>query len=449
MRDIIVDKFKLRDYQRPIWKALDDGYKRLLIILPRRSGKDLTCWNLLIREAIRKPGIYFYILPTYSQGRKIVFDSMTNDGIRFLDFLPKEAVDNINITQMKISFKNGSIIQVQGSDNIDRLVGTNPRGILYSEYALQDSNAYTFLRPCLTANDGWACFVSTPRGHNGLYDLYNIALQNPNDWFCLKLTVEDTKHVSLDEIQKELDSGEMSEDLVQQEWYCSFDLGVEGSYYSKYLNNMRLQHRIGVVDWDPSYKVNACFDLGIHDATTILWYQVIGTQVRFIDCYSATDQSLAHYAKVLQQKPYVMNKYFGPHDLAVRELGTGLSRLETARQLGISFSIVANIGVEDGIEAVRGALQSKVWISDTNCKDLLKALESYRREYDNKKKVYKDHPLHDWSSHYADNFRYAILSLPKSRDSLTPEDLDRQYREAMSGSSAGLPRIFRDDNPTY
>jgi hypothetical protein len=138
---------------------------------------------------------------------------------------------------------------------------------------------------------------------------------------------------------------------------------------------------------------------------------------------------------------------FGPHDLKVRELGTGLSRLETAKHLGLNFSVVPNLPIEDGIEQVRGALQSNVWISDTGCKDLLKALESYRREYDNKKKVYNDRPCHDWSSHYADCFRYAILSLRHCRDGLTPEDLQKQYQEARGGGHGVFAPVFSNNKP--
>lgn len=330
------------------------------------------------------------------------------------------------------------------------LVGTNPRGCVFSEYALQDPRAYQFLRPALTAIDGWAIFISTPRGRNSLYELYQIAVNNPTDWFAYRLTVEDTGHIPLHEIEREKASGEMSEDLIMQEYFCSWDLGVEGSYYSKVLNKMRLDGRIGVVPHEHGFKVHTAWDLGVHDKTCIGFFQVVGQVVRVIDYYENSDKGLDHYAKILNSKDYLYGKHFAPHDIAVRELSTGLARIDLAKNLGINFTIVPNLPIEDGIESVRAALSSKIWIDETNCAGLLKALESYRREYDSKRKVYKDHALHDWASDPSDMFRYLCLSLPKTRDGLSPEDLDRRYQQAMGGDrNANMPSIFRDDLPPY
>jgi phage terminase large subunit len=160
---IKLDKFKPRDYQLPLCRAFESGkYKRLLAIWPRRAGKDVCVFNLLIRAALRKIGVYYYIFPTYSQARKVVWDSITNNGERFLDYIPKELITSTNSQEMKVYLANGSLIQLIGSDNVDSLMGTNPIGIIFSEYALQDPIAYQFLRPILLANGGWAMFVSTP-----------------------------------------------------------------------------------------------------------------------------------------------------------------------------------------------------------------------------------------------------------------------------------------------
>jgi phage terminase large subunit len=319
---------------------------------------------------------------------------------------------------------------------------------IFSEYALQDPRAYQYIRPILAANDGVAVFLSTPRGKNHLFELYNIAQQAPN-WFCQKLTLDDTQHIPLYEIEREKTEGIMSEDLIQQEYYTSFTLGVEGSYYMRYLDKMRVKGQIGIVPWESGFKVNTAWDIGVRDSTTIIFFQVIGQTVRIIDCYENSKQGLEHYVKIIEQKPYSYNKHIAPHDIKVTEWGTGLTRIEKARQLGIQFTVAPDLLIEDGIEAVRSAF-SKIWIDETNCATLLKALENYRQEFDVKKKIYKSQPLHDWSSHFADCMRYLCISLSKTADGMSPQEIDKRYAEALYGNSqVNLPSIFRDDLPQW
>jgi phage terminase large subunit len=445
---INLDRFKHRDYQIPISDALNRGFRRVLAILPRRAGKDVVAFNYCIKAALKKPGVYYYIFPTYSQGRKVIWDSLTNSGARFLSYVPDEVIDSTNSQEMKIRFRNGSLLQLVGSDNYDSLMGTNPRGVVFSEYALQDPRCYQYIRPILTANDGWALFISTPRGKNHLWELYQIAQHSP-DWFAYKLTIEDTQHIPLAEIEKEKADGIMSDDLIQQEYYTSFEMGVEGSYYSKYLDRMRVKGQIGIVPWESSFKVHVAFDIGVRDSTCLIFYQVIGQTIRIIDCYSNSKVGLEHYVKVIRQKEYIYGHFMAPHDIRVQEFGSGITRLEKARQLGINFTIAPDVSIEDGIEAARSAF-AKMWIDESNCKDLLKALENYRQEYDVKKKVYKSHPLHDWSSHYADAMRYLCISLPKTKDGMTQQDVDRLKAQALGGiDQSNMPSIFRTDLPEY
>lgn len=445
---IKLNRFKPRSYQAPIWDAIENkGYKRVLAILPRRAGKDLTAFNLCIRECLRKPCVIFYIFPTYSQGKKVIWDSITNTGNRILDYAPDELVETKNSSELKIRFKNGSLLQIVGSDNYDSLMGTNPQGVVFSEYSLQDPRAYQYIRPILTANNGWALFLSTPRGKNHLWELYQIALQSPQ-WFCYKLTVEDTNHISLHDIEKERADGLMSEDLIRQEYYTDFTMGVEGAYYAKYIDRMRLKSQIGQVPYELGFKVHTAWDLGIRDSTTIIFFQVVGQTIRVIDCYENSKHGLEHYIAIVNQKEYMYGKHIAPHDIKVREFTSGISRIEKARQLGISFTIAPDLSIEDGIEAVRTTF-SKMWIDEKNCATLIKSLENYRQEYDIRHRVYKAQPLHDWTSHFADCMRYLAISLPKTRDGLTPEELDKRYNEARYGNESNLPSFFKDDFPKY
>lgn len=378
---------------------MQDGFKRVLAILPRRAGKDITALNYVIRQMWEHPGVYYYIFPTYSQGKKVIWDSMTNDGKRILDYFPEELVLQKNSQEMKIRMraKDGqeSLFQLVGSDNYDSLMGTNPRGVVFSEYALQDPRAYQYIRPILTANQGWALFISTPRGKNHLWQLAELAKQSP-EWFYIKLSVEDTNHIPMSEIERERREGLMSEDMIQQEYYTSFEMGVEGAYYTSYLDKMRREAKIGIVPWENGFKVHTAWDIGVHDSTTIIFFQCIGQTIRIIDCYENSKQGLEHYAEVIASKPYLFGTHIAPHDIKVKEWGSGITRFEKARQLGIKFTMADDHSVPDGIEACR-SLFSKLWIDEKKCENLIKALENYRQEYDSKRKVYKPRPLHDWS----------------------------------------------------
>jgi hypothetical protein len=296
--------FQPRDYQIPIIEALEQkGYRRVLACLPRRAGKDITAFNICIRFLLGRVCVVYYIFPTYSQGKKILWDSVDNNGKRILDYIPPDLIESSNSQEMKIRFTNGSLFQIVGSDNVDSFMGTNPQGVVFSEYALQDPRAYQYIRPILAANQGWALFISTPRGKNHFYELYQIAL-NSDEWFAYKLTLDDTKHIPVEEIEKERAEGIMSEDLIQQEYYTSFSLGVEGAYYLKYLDKMRLENRISTVHWDPSQLVHTVWDIGVRDSTCIIFYQLIGTRVHIVDCYENNKEGLEHYKKVLESKPY-------------------------------------------------------------------------------------------------------------------------------------------------
>lgn len=441
--------FEPRDYQIPLCDALENKkFRRLIAIWPRRAGKDITALNLCIRQAFREVCVIFYIFPTYAQGKKVIFDSVTNTGKRLLDFVPRELIESINTQEMKIRLVNGSLIQVVGSDNYDRLMGTGPRGLVFSEYSLQDPRAYQYLRPILTANNGWAIFISTPRGKNHLYDMYNSVKDSPY-WWTEKLTVEDTNHIPLSEIQREKEDGLMSDDLIQQEYYTSFTMGICGNYFGRYLDDLRFKQQIGLVPYEPSFPVNSSWDLGIRDNTSIIMWQNIGGTVRIIDCYENSKHGLEHYVNVLKEKGYIYGKHIAPHDIKVTEFGSGITRLEKARQLGIRFTLSGDYSIEDGIEAVRSNLP-RCYFDAIKCEPLLKALENYRQEYDQKHRVYKSQPLHNWASHFADSMRYLCVSLPKTRDSMSAQDLESLRNEVFYGSDqSNLPPVFRTDLPSY
>lgn len=447
---IKLSEFQPRPYQMPIINALDKGVRRIIAILPRRAGKDLLMWNQMFRIAMKKPGVYFYCTPSFRQCRSTIWDSMTNDGKRFIDYIPKEFIANINQQEMKIKLVNGSLIQLVGSDNYDSsLVGTNVRFIVFSEWALADERAYAYVRPILSANDGTAVFITTPRGKNHAYSMFEMAKDNP-EWFAYLQTVTDTGHIPLSEIEKERESGELSDDMIEQEYYCSFTAGLEGAFYTKYIDKLYLKGQIGDQPWDPSKPVYTSWDIGIRDSTSIIFFQLTNATIRIIDFYEKNKEGLEHYIHYLFSKPYIYSKHIAPHDIEVTEFSTGMTRKEKARQLGIYFTVAPKLSIIDGIEAVRSTLP-KCYIDEKNCAGLIKALENYRQEYDSKRKVYKPTPLHNNFSHASDSMRYLCVSINKlGGRNRTPEELEQDYKEATFGTGQeNLPSVFRTDLPRY
>lgn len=442
---IDLNKFKCRDYQQPIYDAFfNERFKRMAIVMCRRAGKDLLTWNILIREAITIPGVYYMVYPTYAQGKKILWNSVTNNGTRFVDYIPKELVLSTNSQEMLIRLQNGSYIQIIGSDDPDRIVGTNPRGVVFSEYALQNPMIWARMSPMIiAAKDGWAIFQSTPRGHNHFWEMYELA-RTSKDWWSCKLGLNETKHVPLSAIQKEIDEGLMSEDLVQQEWYSSFDAGVEGSIYCKYIDRMLLNNQITTVPWESQYPVHTAWDLGVTDPNCIVFFQIVGQIIKIIDVYDKNLMGLEHYILHIQSKPYKYGSHIAPFDIMVKEYGTGMTRKEKAAQLGVNFEIAPSpkkITRWDGIEAVRGML-GKIWIDETRCAKLVKAMENYQRVYDAKTNTYKEVPLRNWATHFMDALRYMVIGIPQIGQQTTPEELKEAYRDAMA-MGAEVPPQFR------
>ena len=441
---IKLNKFIPRDYQVPVVRAIEEnGCKRALLCWARRSGKDHIALFIALRQMLKKVCTVFYIFPTAKQARLAIWDGINSDGLRIIDYIPQELIANKNDTEMKIRLDNGSVLQMIGSTDVDRVRGTACYMAIFSEYATQDPNSWAVLRPALAQNNGVALFCSTPFGKNHFWDLYQLSIASEK-WYSSTLTASDTGHIPQDVLDDE--RREMSEDLFQQEYYVSFEAGVEGAFYAKYLNKMRLNNQIGDVPYEVGFPVHTAWDLGVNDSTCIIFYQTIGQTIRIIDYYQGSDRGLEHYADVLRNKDYVYGKHMAPFDIAVRELGTGMSRLEKARSFGINFLTAPKLPVIEGIEAVRSTL-GKIWIDEKKCGKLIKAIEFYRKEWDAKLKRYRDKPLHDWASDGCDSLRYLCLSLPKTRDGLSPEDLERRYQEAMYGDN--MPPMFRDPHKRH
>lgn len=434
VKKIRIPDLQPREYQLPFLQAMDSGKKRAVLVWHRRSGKEVTCWNYIIREACcSRVGTYCYFFPTSRLGRRILWDGANKDGKRFLDYLPKEMIQGQpNSVEMKVALKNGSIIQIMGTDQILN-VGINPIGCVFSEYSLQDPKSWDFIRPILRENGGWAVMNFTPRGKNHAFDIYQMATENEN-WFCQKLTILDTNVLTEDDMELERKEG-MSDNLIQQEYYCNFDQGIEGSFYAKYLVQAEKDERVASISHDPYAPVDSYWDLGVSDSTAIIFAQNVGQEIHIIDTYANQGEGLDHYARIVDKKAkdglWKYGTHHAPHDIRVRELGSGAkTRLQMARDLGLDFKIVPNLSIQEGIELTRG-MWHKLWIDKAKCSFFLKCVENYHRVYNERLNVFSDKPRHDWSSDYCDALRYMGIMQNKNRRSQMTEsqadDLEQKY----------------------
>jgi len=434
-----LNSISFRPYQIPIIRAIEnDGFKRLVVLLPRRAGKDFVALQIALRQCLRKTCTIFYIFPTYSNARKAIWDAITIDGKRMLDFFPDQICKK-NSSEMKITFINGSILQFMGSSEYDRLRGTNPYMVIFSEYAYQNPMAYQTIRPILAANSGIAMMISTTFGKNHFYDLYQLAL-NSDDWFCYKKTVDETMHISEEALAQE--RSEMSEDMYYQEFHCSFDRGVSGAVFAKIMNELQINNKITTVPWERSFKVHTAWDIGYADSTAIIFFQVIGTVVHIIDYYQNNQEGLDHYIKYLDTKPYKYGKHIAPHDMANHSFSTGVSRIEMASNLGIDFIIAPKLPIQDGIEASKVTL-AKCYIDAEKCSQLVKNFNLYRYEWDDRRQMYKNTFFHGPESHSVDAFRMLSVTLPKVAYKNSPEELNARYNRAIHGHNSNLPNVFR------
>lgn len=406
--------FTTLPHQTPLYNAMrsknmgGEGKVRAVAVYHRRGGKDITCWNILIEKALEKKGVYYYIFPSYAQARKAFWDNITEDGSRYLDFIPEALFDKKWANEMKLRLKNGSMIQVLGSDHYDALRGTNPSGVVLSEYAYQNPQVWTsILDPILAKNKGWAIWNSTPNGKNHFYELYEYAKTDP-EWYAGLYTIEDTKLIEMIEVERKRAQG-VSEEMIQQEYFCSFSAGVIGSYYGKSIEIAEKEGRICHVPLDENRLVYTAWDLGFTDSMAIIFFQIRGNEILIIDHYENNGYALAHYLQVLRGKNYAYGKHFAPHD-GKSHTSTGTTFVQTAREAGFDFEVLQNkYTILEGIEKVRAAMP-RMFFDKVKCEYLLKCLLEYHAEWDDRAQVFRGRPKHSWASHSADCLRYLVLA---------------------------------------
>jgi phage terminase large subunit len=389
----------------------------------RRSGKDDIALNWAAVAAFRRQASYWHMLPEASQARKAIWTAVDpHTGIRRIDQAFPLAIRRRTREQdMFIEFVNGSTWQVLGSDNYNSIVGAPPAGVVFSEYALADPNAWAYVRPIMAENGGWAVFISTPRGRNHFHRLHEYAKTDPA-WHTRKLTVLDTGVISQEVIDRErrelaAERGDDEADnIINQEYFCDFDAAIPGSYYGRILARLEKDGRITDVPYDPRYPVYSAWDIGHHDPTAIWMFQLVGDWIHVIDYYENSGAGADHYARELHQRDYAFAGHYGPHDLDQAEWGNnGLSKLSSLKSLGLKpWRVLPRSSVDDGINAVR-ILLPRCKFDAKKCERGLDCLRQYQKEWRDDLRTFALKPKHDWTSHGADAFRALAqgVRLPK------------------------------------
>lgn len=412
-------------HQLSVWNArFRDGKKRFLEVWHRRAGKDIVGENLAAVEMFKRPGVYWHMFPTYAQARKAIWQGSTNDGRKFLDYLPAERVKHVRNDEMRVTLDAGngkeSVYQMIGGDQPDRIVGSNPFGVIFSEFSLMNPVCWELVRPILAANDGWAYFAFTPRGYNHAYSLYEKVKDN-SDWHVSVLDIgrtarADGSPIMTDEMVKEQIAEGMAPELARQEFYCDWSAPMTGAYFGKEMDEAERDGRITTLRWERDEPVHTSWDLGVRDTMVVWFYQVIDGWVHYIDLMAHSGEGVDWYVKQLDRKPYVYGKHYAPHDVTHREVGTGKSPMDTARRLGLRFTVVPRVkNVDVRVNAIRLALP-KCRFDAEKCSQGIAALRQYRKEFDQKGRVWSARPVHDWTSHFADAFGTGAQQLP----ALTP-----------------------------
>lgn len=379
-------------------------------------------------------GGYWHMLPEYAQARKAIWTAVNpHTGKRRIDeAFPHEIRENTNEQEMFIRFKTGSTWQVIGSDNYDNLVGASVAGVVFSEWALANPSAWAYLAPIVAENNGWANFITTPRGKNHAYAMLQMARKNPDQWFAEVSTAADTQAISSAVIEEQraeyhaLYGAEAGDALIEQEFYCSFEAAILGAYWGKEMAQAAKEGRIGAVDPDPKYPMHTAWDLGVRDSTVIWFWQALpGQIIKVIGCYAANGYGIGHYAEVIKEYAERLKLQRGddfvPHDARQREMGSWVEnpidprhgqakqRIEVMIECGLSPRKIMDHTLQDGISAVRQILP-KCEFDEECCGDGLEGLRQYQTEWDDEKKIFGDKPLHNWASHYADAFRSLAMA---------------------------------------
>jgi hypothetical protein len=406
---------------RDVFADFHDRTERWAVVVAhRRCGKTVSCINDLIYRALiedKEHGQYAYVAPYYSQAKNIAWD--------YLQRYSKPVLAKANQSELWVELVNGAKIKLYGADNPDALRGLYLDGVVLDEYADMRPRMWgEIIRPLLADRMGWAVFIGTPKGHNAFYDVFTNATKDSR-WFAKTLRASQTGLLPNSELEDAQAS--MSPDQYEQEFECSFEAAIMGAFYGKEMRVLTDAKRITTVEYDKMFPCHTAWDLGYSDDTAIWWYQVVYGELRILDYHSSNGHQVSYYTDLINSKQQEFGYKYGyhhlPHDARAKTLASGgksiIEQISSKIPLN-TLKIVPSLSLQDGIQATRLALM-RSWFDAEKCQDGIECLRQYQREYDEDKKVFRDKPKHDWTSHGADAFRMLAIAW-KEEDKTTPKD---------------------------
>lgn len=411
-------------YQVDFLKAVKEG-KNVCSVIHRRAGKDSISIQSWLLRGLSRVGTHIYLFPLQKQARDVIWNGMDFNGKPFISYIPECLIKSKNTARMEITLFNGSRLVLAGSNNFNSHMGSNPVTIIYSEFSLHNPLARQYMNPILVQNGGLEILQFTPRGKNMAFEVFETIRDNPK-YFVQHLSVEQTfKHdgsrvISLEQVDQAQKLG-MSDEMVQQEWMVSFDVGNLGAYFTVEMANLEREGRLTNLVANPNLPLHSVWDLGGTDATAGWLFQIEGSFINLLHILHDTGKPLKFYLEkaelIRQSLGCRWGNHFMPHDVKHEHQGWEHveSRLTQARRAGWHFQVTPKVNFEDGIEAIRYIFQ-KLRIDKNNCQIGVRALREYQREFDEVKACYKPKPLDNWATHIADSLRYLAVNFRRLYD---------------------------------
>ena len=410
-----------RHYQIDFLRAVLEG-KNVCSIIHRRAGKDTVCLQAILLRALTRIGTHIYLFPLQKQARDVIWNGMDFDGKPFISYFPECLIASKNTARMEITMLNGSRIVLAGSNNFNSHMGSNPITIVYSEFSLHNPLARQYMNPIIVQNKGIEIIQYTPRGKNHAWEVFETVRENPN-YFVQHLSIKETfkndgTPVITEEQIKQAKMLGMSDEMFEQEFMVSFNVGNLGAYFTKEMADLEREGRLTNIICNPNLPLHSVWDLGGTDATAGWLFQIEGRYINLLHILHDTGKPLKYYLDKAEQIRISLKCKWGnhymPHDIKQEHQGWEQveSRLMQARRAGWFFQVTPKVNFEDGIEAIRHIFP-RLRIDKNNCGIGIRAIREYQREYDELKACYKPKPLDNWATHIADALRYLALNFKR------------------------------------
>jgi len=436
----MIHEFRVRWYQQKFHSALvNRTHDRLMAVWHRRAGKDEIVLNAMRELAWKEPGTYWHCFPEQKQARKAIWNGVNGHTgqRRILEAFPPSIIKRMQDDDMFIELNNGASFQLIGSDRYDSTVGSGPKGIAYSEWALSNPSAWAYHSPMIRESGGFAAFITTPRGNNHAKTMLDRAKNNPS-WFSEVLSIDDTQALSpevlaeaLQEYQ-DLHGEDLGRAIFEQEYLCSFAGAMIGAYWGAELSKAERQGcmRDVPIDWD--HPIHTAWDLGKAVNNPIWCFQVINSQPRIVDFYRPQSDDIEEWCKWLDDRGYHGDDYV-PHDVLHPVWGSKRTRWDTLKALGRKPKLVRLVAVAEGINAGRETIKLACFHTGTDERGQrmeygVDGLKNYRREWDDELKTFRDNALKDWAEHIGSSFRYLGLAW---KDAIVQKDKPAPKNESV------------------